>query len=46
VERRRRNNGNGIKRKINLVPRGFSLAWAPRPQAREKTLGTRLKEEG
>ena len=27
--------------KVNLVPRVFSLAWG-RPQAREKTLGTRL----
>ena len=26
----------------SLVPRIFSLAWAPRPQAREKVLGTRL----
>ena len=25
-----------------LVPRAFSLAWVPRPQAREKALGTRL----
>ena len=26
----------------NLVPRVFSLTWGCRPQAREKTLGTRL----